>query len=118
MKNQLLNFVLTLILAFCFSFFMPWWSVMLAAFISACVAPLKGFGIFLIPFLSIFVLWICYAWFLSASNDYILAEKIAVLFPLGGNVLFLLLLTGLIGGLAAGFSGILGNQSLGLLKKK
>lgn len=118
MNNASLNLVLTLILALCFSFFMPWWSVMLAASITAFLFPIKGFKAFLIPFLSIFILWICYGWFLSASNDFILAKKIAVLFQLEGSVLLLLLITGLIGGLASGFAGVFGKQFYELMKRQ
>jgi len=47
-----------------------------------------------------------------------LARKIAVLLPLKGNPYLLILLAGLIGGLAAGIAGIFGTQCRLMFKKK
>lgn len=116
MKKNSRNFIATIVLAFIFSFFMPWWSVMLAAFLAAMLFSLKGFSVFLMPFLAIFIFWMLYSFKLSNANDFILANKIAVLLPLGGNPYSLIGVTALIGGLAAGVSGIFGSQTKALLR--
>ena len=110
MNKNVLNFISTILIAIVFSFFLPWWSVMLAAFIAGLLINLKKAAVFFIPFIAIGLFWSVYAFILSSSNDFIMAKKIAVLFPLGGNPYVLILVTGLIGGLAAGVAGILGNQ--------
>lgn len=110
MKKALLNFLLTILLALTFSFFLPWWAVMVAAFMSGAIVSLEKGQVFIVPFFAIALFWILYALTLSSSNDFILAEKIALLLQLNGNVPLLLIVTGLIGGLAAGFAGIFGNQ--------
>ena len=104
------HFSLTLVLALAFSFFLPWWSVMLAAFLAGAIVRLKNVTAFFAPFLATSLFWIAYAWVLSSSNDFILAKKISVLFSMKGNAWLLLLLTGVIGGLSAGVAGVFGNQ--------
>lgn len=117
MNNTILNFLTTLVLALIVSLFMPWWSVMLAAFFAAVFFSLKGVSVLVVPFLAIFSLWLVYAFLLSNANDFTLAKKIAVLLPLGGNVYVLMLVTAAIGGLAAGVAGVFGKQCKDLLKK-
>jgi hypothetical protein len=110
MKKNLINFVATILIALIFSQFLPWWSVMLAAFLTAFFFRLKRAAVFVVPFLAITIYWLIYAYILSSNNDFILAKKIAVLLPLKGNQYFLLLLTGIMGGLAAGITAIFGKQ--------
>lgn len=110
MKSAISNFILTIVLAFVLSLFLPWWSIMLAAFISSAIVRLRKASAFFVPFLAIAVFWIIYAWSLSSANDFILAKKVAVLLYLGGNAIALVLVTGVVGGLAAGVAGVFGNQ--------
>ena len=102
MKKNLINFIVTLIIAIILSQFLPWWHIMVAGFVSALFFSLNRMAVFFIPFLAIFLFWLSYAFWLSNANDFILAQKIAVLLPLGGSSLILLLITSLIGGIAAG----------------
>jgi len=117
MNQNILNLLTTLVFALIFSFFLPWWSVMLAAFIAAVIFPLKGAYVFFIPFLGIFCFWLGYTFMLSSNNDFTLASKIAVLLPLGGNPYVLIAVTAAIGGIAAGIAGVFGQQCKELLKK-
>ncbi|TCK67738.1 hypothetical protein DFQ05_1519 [Winogradskyella wandonensis] len=118
MKRNSINFIITIVLAIILSQFFPWWSVMLAGFSSALLIPLKKASVFVVPLLAIALFWIVYSWSLSSANDFILAKKIAVLLPLAGNEYLLLLVTGLIGGLAAGVSALFGKQLSLVLKSK
>lgn len=117
MNKPLINFVLTLILAVILSLFTPWWSVMIVAFATALFVPLKRASVFFIPFLAIFLFWVIYSFILSSSNDYTLAKRIAVLLSLGGNPYFLMLVTGIVGGLSAGIAAVFGKQLRLVLKK-
>jgi hypothetical protein len=54
---------------------------------------------------------------LSSANDFTLAKRISVLLPLGGNPYLLILVTGIIGGIAAGFAAIFGKQLSLAIKK-
>jgi len=117
MKTNILNFVITIVLAVLLSQFMPWWSVMVAGFVSALFFSLKKAAVFFVPFLAIFCFWVIYAFWISSANDFTLAKKIAVLLPLGGNPYVLILMTGLIGGLATGVAAVFGKQLGGLVRK-
>jgi hypothetical protein len=116
MKNNIINFVVTIIIAVILSQFLPWWSVMVAGFVSALFFSLKRAAVFFVPFLAIFCFWAVYAVMVSSSNDFTLAKKIAVLLPLGGNAYLLILVTGLVGGLAAGVAAVFGKQLGGLVR--
>ncbi|GGI56354.1 hypothetical protein [Winogradskyella haliclonae] len=110
MKRNSINFIITIVLAIILSQFLPWWSIMLASFISALSIRLKKSAVFFVPFLAITLFWIAYAFYLGNANDFILAKKIAVLLPLGGNEYLLMLVTGIVGGIAAGISALFGKQ--------
>ena len=90
---------------------------MLAAFITGFLFSLKKAAVFFVPFLAILLLWVVYSFMISSGNDFTLAKKIAVLLPLGGNAYLLLLVTGIVGGLAAGVAGIFGKQCKILFSK-
>ncbi|WP_204345014.1 hypothetical protein [Psychroserpens algicola] len=115
-KQNIINFVVTLLLALILSQFLPWWSVMVAGFVSALFFSLKKVAVFLVPFLAILVFWSVHAFIISSGNDFTLAKKIAVLLPLGGSPYLLILITGLVGGLAAGIAALLGKQCSVLVK--
>ena len=117
MSKSIINFIVTVLFAYAFSLFLPWWSIMLACFLSAILVPLKKTSVFFIPFIAILVFWSCYAFILSNVNDFILAKRIAVLLQIGGNPYLLILITGIIGGIAAGISAIFGKQCQLILKK-
>ncbi len=117
MNRTLLNFIATILLALILSQFFPWWSVMIAAFVTSLFLNLDRMAVFFVPFVAIFLFWAVYAFWLGNSNDFVLSKKIAVLLPLGGNVLLLILVTGLIGGFAAGVAAIFGKQCSLLVKR-
>ena len=110
MNSKLINFTATVIIAFILSYFLPWWNIMIAAIITGFFVPLKKTTVFTIPFIAIFLYWTIYAFILSSANDFILAKKIAELLQLNGNAYLLILVTGILGGLASGISGVFGNQ--------
>lgn len=117
MTKKITNFIATLILAIILSLFLPWWSVMTAALATALFIPLKKAAVFFVPFFAILLFWAVYSFMLSSGNDYTLAKRIAVLLPLGGNPYVLMLVTGIIGGLAAGIAAIFGKQLSLAIKK-
>ena len=118
MNKNILNFILTIVLAYLLALVLPWWSVMVASFVTALLIPLKRFSVFFTPFFAILLFWFCYSFILSSANDFLLAKKIAALLPLGGNPYLLMLVSGIVGGLAAGISAILGKQIQMIFNKK
>ncbi len=91
---------------------------MIAATVTALFIPLKKAAVFFIPFFAILLFWFVYSYILSSSNDFILAKRIAVLLPLGGNPYILMLVTSIIGGLAASVSAIFGKQLNSIITEK
>ena len=118
MKKNILNFIVTLLMAMILSQFLPWWSVMVSAFITAVLIRLNGAAVFFIPFAAVGILWVVQAYWLGQANDFILGKKIAQLLPLDGKVFLLIIITGLIGGLASGIAGIFGKQCADLISDK
>lgn len=116
MSRVILNFVVTLILGFLLSQILPWWHVMLAAIITGFFIELKGFKVFLIPFLAMGLLWLIYGLTLGAQNDFLLTKKIGVLLSIGENIAAILAITFSIAGIAAGIAGVLGKQLKMLIK--
>ncbi len=117
MKANTTNFIVTIVLALLLSLFLPWWSVMIAALATALFMPLKKTAVFFVPFIAILLFWAVYSFILSSGNDYTLAKRIAVLLPLGGNAYLLMLVTGVVGGLASGIAAVFGKQLSLTLKK-
>ena len=110
MNKNITNFIATIILAAILSLFLPWWSVMTAALATALFIPLKRAAVFFVPFMAILVFWAGYSFVLSSANDFILAKQISELLKIGGNPYLLILVTGVVGGLAAGITAIFGKQ--------
>lgn len=116
MSKNIINLIVTIIIAVVLSMFLPWWSVMIASFLTALLFSLKKSAVFFVPFLAIAIFWMGYAFWLGNANDFILSKKIAVLLPLGGNPYVLILVTGIVGGIAGGVAGIFGKQINSILK--
>lgn len=110
MKIKITHFIIIILIEILLSQFLPWWSIMISAFLTSLFISLKKSAVFFLPFMAIAILWIFHAFYLSSGNDFMLAKKIAVLLPLQGNPYILIILTGIIGGVAAGFAGVLGKQ--------
>ncbi|NAS30674.1 hypothetical protein GTQ40_06800 [Flavobacteriaceae bacterium R38] len=110
MTKNITNFIVTIVLAVLLSLFLPWWSVMIVAFITSLLMPLKKGAVFFVPFLAILLYWVVHCFILSSANDFILAKKVSQLLQIGGNPYLLILVTGIVGGLAAGISAVFGKQ--------
>jgi hypothetical protein len=100
-------FLFILIAAFFLQMIMPWWIVIVLSF-AACGLIGKTAKIsFWHPFLAIFVLWLGMALFKSMPNHNILATRVAEM--LGVKLWYVvLIITALLGGIAAAISGLCG----------
>jgi len=105
-------FLIILILSFASGFFLPWWVVAIAAFLAALLIGKTSRQAFISGFGAVFIVWIVLALFKSIPNDHILANRIAQLFHLP-SWQYILVITGIVGGLVGGFSDL-----SGLLLKK
>jgi hypothetical protein len=117
MTKKITNFILTILVSLLLSWVFPWWSVMVAALATSIFIPLKRAAVFFVPFFAVFLFWAVYSYILSSANDFTLAKKISQLLMLGGNPYLLIAVTGILGGIAAGMSAVLGKQIVALNKK-
>ncbi len=118
MKNFILSTAATLALCGLLQLFLPWWIIAIVAGAVAFFVPQKPGLAFLSGFVAVFVLWVTYAYLLSSANNHLLAEKVAVLMTdlTKNSVRMLHLITGLVGGLVAGFAALSGALLVKLIK--
>ena len=88
--------------------YLPWWGIAIAAFLVSAAIPQKPGYSFLSGFLGVFLLWEVLAWWIDNKNNGILSQKIAVLIPLGGSTVLLIVITSLVGALVAGSAALAG----------
>ena len=101
--------LLTALLALVSGMFLPWWAMAITSLLVAVLVHQKAGKSFLAGFAGLFLLWAGLAWWIDMKNNSILSKKIAQVLPLGGNVLLLILVTGIIGGLVAGLAAMSGS---------
>jgi hypothetical protein len=89
--------------------FSPWWGFAITSLLVAVLVHQKAGKAFLAGFLGIFLLWAGLAWWIDMKNNGILSHKIAQILPLSGNSLLLIIVTGVVGGLVAGFAAMSGS---------
>ena len=100
---------MTFIVSFAAGFYLPFWSAALISFLVAVFIYQKPGMAYLAGFLSIFLLWGGLSWWIDAQNNSILSQKIASLFPLGGNGMLLILITAIVGAIIGGLSALSGS---------
>ena len=101
-----ISLILTILLSFAACLFLPWWSIAIAAFVVAALIPQKPFKAFLTGFIALFLLWGGLSFWMSNSNDHILAHKVSQLILKMDNPILLIFATALIGALVAGFAAL------------
>ena len=101
--------LLTSLLAFISGLFLPWWGIAITSLLVALLVHQKAGKAFLAGMLGVFLLWVGLAWWIDMKNNGVLSKKVAVVLPLGGNALLLILLTGIVGGLVAGMAAMSGS---------
>ena len=101
--------ILTALLAFISSLFLPWWGIAITSLLVAVLVHQTAGKAFLAGLLGVFLLWAGLALWIDMKNNGVLSKKIAQVLPLGGNTLLLILVTGLVGGLVAGMAAMSGS---------
>lgn len=111
------SLLLTAILSYVLSMFFPWWTIAIAAFVVSWLIPQHGFSSFLSGFLALFLLWGIMSLLISSANHDILAHRVSELILKKDNPTLLILVTGLIGGIVAGFAALAGSYAHQSVKK-
>jgi hypothetical protein len=102
MKHLIYSIILVVIGALV-GIYLPWYAMGVAFGLVAYVLNMPLKSSFLTGFLAGFVLWVVSALWLDLQHPSTLPSRMALVFPLKGNVFALFVLTGVLGGL---FSGI------------
>ncbi len=108
------SLLLIALLSFAACLYLAWWSMAFVAFMVAALIPQSPGKSFLTGFLAIFLLWGVLSFWISSTNDHILAQKVSLLILKMDSPYLLILITALIGGVVAGFAAI----TASFLKKK
>jgi hypothetical protein len=114
----ILSLILIALLSFATCLYLPWWSIALVAFIVAFLIPVKPLSSFVSGFMALFLLWSLLALYISINNGHLLAHKISLLLLKTDNPFLLIIITGLIGGLVAGFAALTGTYATYARKMK
>lgn len=106
----LVALLLTALLSFIAGLYVGWWWFFaIVAFIVALLVHQKAGKAFASGFLGLFILWAGLAYWIDVKNESILSAKIAEILPLSGSSILLIIITGVIGGLVAGFAAMSGS---------
>lgn len=101
--------LLTALLAFLGGLFLPFWSVVIAAFITGLLVYQSAIRSYFASFIGLFSLWAGLAWWMDNANESILSVRIAQLLPGPDNAIFVVLLTGFVAGLLGGMGALTGH---------
>ena len=105
----IVSIILIALLSFASCLYFPWWSIAIVAFIVAALIP-QGAGMsFLTGCLALFLLWGILSFWISSSNEDVLAHKISLVFLKIDSPFLLMLATAFIGGIVAGFAAMTGS---------
>ncbi len=99
-------FLLIILLSFVSCLYFPWWAIAIVSFLVLALIPLRPLQAFLCGFVSIFLFWTLLSFYISNNNEHVLAHKVSVLVLKTDSPFLLVLATGLIGGLVAGFAAL------------
>jgi len=101
--------ILTALLSFIAGLYLPWWGIAIAAFVVALIVYQNAGMAFLAAFTGLLLLWSGLACWIDRGNESILSARIGELLGIGNNAFLLILITGAVGGLVAGFSAMSGS---------
>lgn len=113
----ILKILLIATLTYLGGFILPWWIVILIAFLVCFLLESSGISSFVSGFLGGGIVWLFYAWYIDTQTQSIMSSRIIQLFPFEDKVM-LLILAGLIGAFTGGFGALSGNCFKLLFKKK
>lgn len=101
-------FFLTALLAFIGGLYAPWWIIAPIAFAVALLIPQQPWKSWVTGFLAVFFTWGIIAFWIDSNNLSLLSTRIGELIGVGQKPFLLVLLSGLTGGLVAGFAALSG----------
>lgn len=109
MKNSLIAFLSIALVTWLGLNLLPWWIALVISFLASVGLDLRAMKSFIIPFLSVFILWFSLAALQNIANNEIMGTVVAEMFGLPNSwfvVGFGALLTGLLAGMAGYCGGL------------
>ncbi|MEM9328394.1 MAG: hypothetical protein AAGA85_22185 [Bacteroidota bacterium] len=113
----LLRLLLIALMTYFLLGFLPWWTMALLAGFAGFLIPGSGLNSFISGFLGGGLVWLYMSWMIDNETQSILTDKMVQLFPIDDTNL-LILGTGLLGGLVAGFGALTGTSFRQIFMKK
>lgn len=104
-------FLVVLLLSFICQFYLPWWCIALIAAGAAFVFGKTGPHSFASAFFAVLLLWIGMSLWKTIPNENLLLDRVSDIFGLRPGIFartLLVVVTGLVGGLSAGFPALAG----------
>ena len=105
------------VLTYFLSHFGSWWICMAASFVVCFLLPSSGLNAFIAGFLGVGLVWLGHAWNLDVQNASLFSNKVAEVMQMG-EPLILIIISGVVGGLAGGFSAMTGSSFRKIFAKK
>jgi len=106
----IVGIVSIMILGYVLQFVLPWWSIALATMIVTYLLNKNYWVSFLVGFFAVFLLWGGFALIKDMANESLLSAQVGDLLQ-GLPSIALIALTGVIGGLVGGLSGLVGQSA-------
>ena len=113
----LIRLLLIALMAYFLLNYLPWWSLAVMAALAGLLIPSSGLNSFISGFLGGGLVWIYLSWQIDKDTGSVLTDKMVQLFPID-DANFLILGTGLLGGLVAGFGALTGTSFRQIFMKK
>jgi hypothetical protein len=101
-----ISVILIILLSFGACLYFPWWSIAIVAFAVAAFIPQTPLLSFLSGCTALFLLWGVLCFWISTSNNDILAHRVSLLILKTDSPLLLILSSAFIGALVAGFAAL------------
>lgn len=113
--RSFVKILLTSALVLVAQFYLPWYVIMIIPFVISIIIKTNGAASFFSASIPVSFIWIIQAYLIHTSTGDILTSRMAHVFPLDGSANLLLLVTGIIGGIASGLAGLTGNAFRNML---
>jgi len=95
----------------------PWWMVMIISLVAGFALPGPALNVFISGFLGGGATWLLMAWQIDRNTNSFLTEKMVQLFPFS-DPFFLVILSGVVGGVIAALGSLSGASFRQIFSKK
>lgn len=109
--------ILISLITYLLSFYSPWWILFVVTFVISFLIHGSYINTFITGFLGVGLVWLGLATYLDYKSASMFSEKIVQIFPIEKSN-YLIIISGIIGGVCGGFGSLAGNSFKLLFVKK